>query len=131
MLCEGGAVVGGLGEVRDTRGGDEQVPKRLEYVRISPPPVKGGPPIFLAVMVGILPLVFAGLLLIGPSREDPDYVGFIYVVRGVAWAWVFSLWGLIWSVREARRRARAWRDAQVSDDGNEFRGLMEVRRNDQ
>ena len=109
---------------------DEQVPKRLDYVRISPPPVKRGSPILLAVVVGILPLVFGGLLLIGPNRDDPDYIGFRYVIRGVAWAWVFSLWGLIWSVRETRRQARAWREAQVSQDGDAGPRLMEVRRND-
>jgi len=111
--------------------GDEQVPKRLDYVRISPPPVRRGPPIFLAVAVGVLPVVLGGLLLIGPSRNDPDYIGFTYVIRGVAWAWMFSLWGLIWSVRETRRQARAWREAQVSYNGDAGRGLMEVRRNDQ
>ena len=110
--------------------GEEQQPKRLEYVRIPPPPGQQGPPVFLSIAVGTLPLVLGALVYFAPGRSDPDFIGFSYVLRGVIVAWVGSVWGLIWSIRESRRRAAAWRDAQVSYHGESGPHLMESRRND-
>ncbi|MDB5321484.1 MAG: hypothetical protein JWN40_3115 [Phycisphaerales bacterium] len=96
--------------------GEELPPQRLDYLRLPPPPVKHGPPIFAAVAVGVLPLLFVVVNYFGPGRSDPDFVGFRWVLRGIVYAWLGAVWGLVWSIREVRRRERAWRDAQAPDD---------------
>jgi hypothetical protein len=78
----------------------------------------------LAIAIGALPPLVVFMVKVAPGPEDFNYIGYRWVVRSIVWLWIACVAGLIWSVRDEKRRQRVWTNARVPHHPS-------VRRNDQ